>query len=324
MEQQYVLGIDVGGTSVKQAVFTVDGNMLKKWSISTDKADNGTNILKDISASVNKALSSLKLDKKQFIGAGVGVPGFIDMESGMVDFAVNIGWKKYPIVRILSDYLNIPVAVDNDANLAAAGEYWRGAGDGADDMILFTIGTGVGGGIIVKGDIVHGVGGMGGEIGHVTVIPEGGAPCNCGKAGCLETVSSATGIIRLAKEEAEKNKNSSLYKLWQEKNELSTKDIFELSAAGDQTANVVIEKAMHYLGLAAANIANVLNPQKIVIGGGVSAAGEQLLIPLRSHYEEYALERVKADSDFALAELGNDAGVTGAAWMAKTYLNEEK
>ncbi|WP_158735109.1 ROK family glucokinase [Alteribacillus sp. YIM 98480] len=322
MEAQYVLGIDVGGTSVKIAVLSVEGNLLEKWNIPTDKANNGANVLKDISSSVDEHLSKLKLNKNQFIGAGIGVPGFINMEKGMVDFAVNIGWKDYPIVRILSECLDMPVAVDNDANLAAAGEYWQGAGTGADDVILFTIGTGVGGGIIVKGDILHGVGGMGGEIGHVTVVPEGGAPCNCGKTGCLETVSSATGIVRIANMEAEKNKESSLYKQKQEGIQLTTKNIFEAAALGDQTADTVIEKAMYYLGLAAANIANVLNPQRIVIGGGVSAAGEQLLFPLRNHYEKFALDRVKLDSEFVLAELGNDAGVMGAAWLAKKYLKD--
>ncbi|SDI87363.1 ROK family glucokinase [Alteribacillus bidgolensis] len=322
MEAQYVLGIDVGGTSVKLAVLTVDGNLLEKWNVPTNKADNGAYILKDISSSVKEHLLNLRLDKNQFIGAGIGVPGFINMEKGMVDFAVNIGWRDYPIVRILSDYLDMPVVVDNDANLAAAGEYWKGAGTGADDLIMFTIGTGVGGGIIVKGDILHGVGGMGGEIGHVTVVPEGGTPCNCGKAGCLETVSSATGIVRIGNIEAEKNKESSLYKQKQEGIQLTTKNIFEAAVRGDQTADAVIEKAMYFLGLAAANIANVLNPQKIVIGGGVSAAGEQLLFPLRNHYDNFALERVKLDSEFALAELGNDAGVMGAAWLAKTYLKD--
>ncbi|WP_091272580.1 ROK family glucokinase [Alteribacillus persepolensis] len=323
MQHQYLLGIDIGGTSVKLGLFTQTGQLVNKWSIPTDKSKKGAFIVRDIAASVREQLAAEGIKQTQCIGAGVGVPGFVDIENGCVDFAVNIGWKDYPIVDILSDSLGIPTAVDNDANLAAAGEYWQGAGVGAENIVLFTLGTGVGGGVIVKGDIVHGSSGMGGEVGHVTVIPEGGAPCNCHKTGCLETVASATGIVRLAKEQAEKHKQSLLYAK-KEQETLTAKAVFEAAASGDSAAESVIDESIYYLGLAAANIANVLNPEKIVIGGGVAQAGEQLLAPLRRHYRTFALENVYNDTAFTLAELGNDAGVTGAAWLAKTYAAGKK
>ncbi|MDQ0299697.1 glucokinase [Salibacterium salarium] len=317
MDSSYLLGIDVGGTSVKMAIFSQQGKLIDKWSIATNQKNNGEFILEDISVSVKEKWQELDMAASQFAGAGVGVPGFVDMNQGTIDFAVNIGWKNYPISSILSKQLSIPVIVDNDANLAAAGEYWRGAAVDADDLILLTLGTGVGGGIIVKGDILHGVAGMAGEIGHVTMIDEGGAPCNCGKLGCLETVASATGMVRMAKEAIEGHTDSMLYKICHEKEELTTKEIFECAKNGDKVAKKVIDDAMYYLGLATANMANILNPQKIVIGGGVSAAGEDLLQPLRYHYDKYALPKVKEHSTFALADLGNDAGVAGAAWLAK-------
>ncbi|RKD72993.1 glucokinase [Sinobaca qinghaiensis] len=317
MKETYLIGIDVGGTTVKMAVFTIEGQMVDKWSIPTNKAEAGNHIVQDIAVSADEHLKKAGIDKKDCIAAGIGVPGFIDMEHGIIDLAVNVGWKKYPIADKLSEALGVPAVVDNDANLAAAGEYWQGAGSGADDVIFLTLGTGVGGGIIINGEIIHGTKGMAGEIGHVTVIAEGGAPCNCGKTGCLETVSSATGMVRLAKDAAGKNPDSALTEYLNQGKELTTKELFEFAAAGDATAQASIHESLHYLGLAAANIGNVLNPEKFIIGGGVSAAGDSLLQALRSHFDTYALERVRDSVEFSTASLGNDAGVIGAAWLAK-------
>ncbi|MFD2704275.1 ROK family glucokinase [Salibacterium lacus] len=316
MKEKYLLGIDVGGTSVKIGLFTESGQQKEKWSIATNKDNNGEHVLEDIARSILRKWKEHGVTAADMKGAGIGVPGFVDVKKGMIHFAVNIGWIDYPVTSILSDLLEIPVALDNDANLAAAGEYWQGAGNDAVDVLLLTLGTGVGGGVIVNGDILHGVSDMAGEIGHVTVIPENGAPCNCKKTGCLETVSSATGMVRMAEEAAEKNPDSMLY-IKKQQEPLTAQLLFECAAAGDQTADAVIDLSMHYLGMAAGNAANVLNPQKIVIGGGVSAAGEQLLTPLRSHYAVHALPKVAEHTAFAAAELGNDAGIIGAAWLAK-------
>ncbi|WP_026700293.1 ROK family glucokinase [Salibacterium aidingense] len=321
MKDTYVLGIDVGGTSVKLAVFTEQGKLVEKWSIPTNTDNNGEHVLEDISHSVKDIWNKKNIELRDVKGAGIGVPGFVDMKRGTIDFAVNIGWKDYPVASVLSEQLGIPVVVDNDANLAAAGEYWRGAATDAEDVLLLTLGTGVGGGVIVKGDILHGTSGMAGEIGHVTMVPNGGASCNCGKTGCLETVASATGMVRLAEKAVENHTESMLYKKWTGSDDLTAKDIFDCAAEEDETARKVIDTAMSYLGMAAANAANVLNPEKIVIGGGVSAAGEALLQPLRYYYAKHALPKVERHSTFAIAKLGNDAGIAGAAWLAKTHAN---
>ncbi|SFP22179.1 ROK family glucokinase [Salibacterium halotolerans] len=316
MDEKYLLGIDVGGTSVKIGLFTESGQQKEKWSIATNKDNNGEHVLEDIARSILTKWNEHGLSAADVKGAGIGVPGFVDVKKGMIQFAVNIGWVDYPVASILSDFLQIPVVLDNDANLAAAGEYWQGAGNDAADVLLLTLGTGVGGGVIVNGDILHGVSDMAGEIGHVTVVPRNGAPCNCGKTGCLETVSSATGMVRMAEAEAVKHPDSMLY-IKKQQTPLTAQILFECAAACDETAAAVVDQSMHYLGMAAGNAANVLNPQRIVIGGGVSAAGEQLLTPLRSHYAVHALPRVADHTSFATAELGNDAGIIGAAWLAK-------
>ncbi|MGY4690282.1 ROK family glucokinase [Salibacterium sp. K-3] len=316
MEDKYLLGIDVGGTSVKLGLFTEQGECREKWSVPTNKDNDGEHVLEDIARSIRQKWGEHKLSVADVKGAGIGVPGFVDVKNGTIEFAVNIGWRNYPVASVLSDLLEIPVVLDNDANLAAAGEYWKGAATDADDVLLLTLGTGVGGGVIINGDILHGASDMAGEIGHVTVIPDGGYPCNCGKKGCLETTSSATGMVRMAEEAAAENQDSMLY-IKKQQAPLTAEVLFECAAAGDQTAEFVIENAMNYLGMAAGNTANVLNPRKIVIGGGVSAAGEQLLQPLRSYYAAHALPRVEQYTNFAIAELGNDAGITGAAWLAK-------
>ncbi|WP_054637437.1 ROK family glucokinase [Thalassobacillus sp. C254] len=314
MSRAYILGIDVGGTSIKMALFTRKGEMVKKWSIPTDNQEEGNYIVPQVKQSVVMKLEEKGLSLDNLSGTGIGVPGFLDNENERVESAVNIGWRDYPLVSILSQSLGTPVLMDNDANLAAAGEFWKGAGKGAQDVMCFTIGTGVGGGVIIDGKIVHGVGGMAGEVGHITVDPFGGKKCNCGKKGCLETISSATGMVNEALEGLMQRSNSLLHQ--KKGNELIAKDIFEAAAKEDELAKEVIDRSMFYLGLVIANACTLLNPKKIVIGGGVSSAGDALLDPLRSHFSRFALKKVKDDTEFVVAELGNDAGVTGAAWLA--------
>ncbi|GAF19372.1 LOW QUALITY PROTEIN: glucokinase [Bacillus sp. JCM 19046] len=317
MEQDLFAGIDIGGTSVKLAFLTRAGEMIKKWEIPTDRQDNGARIVDDITLSISKELPS----ESSLLGAGVGAPGFIEMETGFIYHAVNIGWRDYPLKMSLRKRLEVVVRIDNDANLAALGEKWKGAGDGTNEELFVTLGTGVGGGIITRGQILHGENGMGGEIGHITSIREGGAPCNCGKFGCLETVSSATGIVRLAKEKRTENQSSLLNQL--EENELTTKAIFEAAEKGDTVARAVIKEAVEHLGYAIANLANALNPAKIIIGGGVSKAGDSLLVPLREVFNQYALERVAESAEIKQAHLGNDAGIYGAVWLAIQAQKEE-
>ncbi|WP_425590144.1 ROK family glucokinase [Guptibacillus hwajinpoensis] len=319
-EEKWFIGVDLGGTTIKLAFLDYYGEIKKKWEIPTDKSEAGRHITMHIARAIDDKMEEMELAKEKFAGIGMGAPGFIEMETGFIYHAVNIGWRNFPLKDKLEVETGLPVIIDNDANIAALGEMWRGAGDGARDLLCVTLGTGVGGGIITNGTIIHGTNGMAGEIGHITSVPEAGASCNCGKTGCLETVASATGIVRIAMENLTSNQESVLYHTYKEQNQLTSRDIFEAAEANDSYAEEVVEKVTFYLGLAIANLANALNPSKIVIGGGVSKAGEALLKPLKHQFEKYALPRVKEGSDFAIATLGNDAGVIGGAWLVKTKL----
>lgn len=319
LEGKWIVGVDLGGTSVKLAFIQEDGEILHKWEIPTDKSEQGKNILPDIAESIQRKMVELGGTKERLIGIGMGAPGAVDKEKGIIYEAVNLGWpKNYPIVKLLSDLSGLPVEIDNDANCAALGEMWKGAGNGAKNIACVTLGTGVGGGIIVNGDIVQGVKGAAGEIGHITIIPEGGAPCNCGKTGCLETVASATGIVRVAKDTIiQYEGESSLKDLYISKGSIEAKDVFDCMNQGDTLSASIIEQIMLHLGLVLANIGNVLNPEKIVIGGGVSKAGDLLLNPLQKYFNQFAYSAVSASTELAIATLGNDAGILGAAWLAK-------
>ncbi|MFC4617993.1 ROK family glucokinase [Camelliibacillus cellulosilyticus] len=315
----WLVGIDVGGTSVKMAFISASGALIHKWEIATDRSNGGKNITKDIADSLTAQLQLLGADHNRVAGVGIGAPGFIDMDRGFIHEAVNIGWKNYPLKEEMEKATGWPVFVDNDANIAAIGEMWKGAGDGADDVLCVTLGTGVGGGVIAGGNIVHGAGGMAGEIGHITVIPEGGFQCNCGRSGCLETVASATGIRRLALADIDHYPHSKLTEIYKETGDLTAKHVLDAARDLDSYAILVVEKVSHYLGLTLAGLAITLNPKKIVIGGGVSKAGDTLLKPLDHYLKQYTLPIVYKDLTLVTAILGNDAGIYGGAWLAKTH-----
>lgn len=322
MGNKYVVGIDVGGTSIKLAFLTLEGEPVSKWEIPTNKADNGKYIINEIAESVREKQVELHIESDQLVAAGVGAPGPIDTEKGLLFEAVNIGWPdRFPIGDLVKEQLQLPVAVDNDANVAALGEMWKGAGKGAKDLICITIGTGVGGGTIVDGDIVHGDRGAAGEIGHFNVEINGRS-CNCGNHGCLETVASATGIVRTAKEKLETFTGQSVLKdLHEQSKEITAKDIFDAAREQDAFAQEVVDHLAHYLGRSLAQISTVTNPEKFVIGGGVSRAGNLLLDPISQYFKQYAFKTMELHTDIVLAELGNDAGIVGAAWLA---LNKAK
>ncbi|RNA68933.1 ROK family glucokinase [Alteribacter keqinensis] len=315
--KNWLAGVDVGGTTIKLAILDEDGSFITKWEVPTDISDSGHHIPGHIASALGDKLYSLDAGFKDIKGIGVGAPGFIEADTGFIYQAVNIGWRNYPLKERLEKETGVPVFADNDANLAAAGEMWKGAGDGAKNMLCVTLGTGVGGGIISEGFVLHGACGMAGEIGHITSVPEGGAPCNCGKTGCLETVSSATGIVRLAMEKIESNKAGALYDQFENTGMITAKDVFDAAEKNDQSAKEVIHEAMYHLGLAIGNLANSLNPNVIVIGGGVSKAEEKLLNALRPHFDRFALPKIAEETTFQIARLGNDAGVIGAAWLVK-------
>ncbi|RDI43948.1 glucokinase [Falsibacillus pallidus] len=318
--EKWLVGVDLGGTTTKFAFLNTYGEILHKWEIPTDTNNKGKNIIINIAKSIDEKLEELDQPKEKLAGVGMGAPGPVDMSKGIIYEAVNLGWESnYPLKDLLEVETNLPAIIDNDANCAALGEMWKGAGNGSKDTICVTLGTGVGGGIIANGQIVHGVKGAGGEIGHITVVPENGAPCNCGKTGCLETVASATGVVRLAKEAMNSTDLPSVLreKISSSEN-ITSKDIFDAAKDNDELALKVVDQLGFYLGLALANLGNAMNPENIVIGGGVSKAGDILLDHVKGYFKKFAFPTVAASTSLAIASLGNDAGVIGAAWLVKT------
>ncbi|MEH7353146.1 ROK family glucokinase [Neobacillus drentensis] len=324
MAEQWITGVDLGGTTTKIAFITMGGEIVHKWEIPTDNSNEGQNITTNIASAIDEKLAQLGETKDKLVGIGMGAPGPVDYETGIILNVVNLGWKdNYPLKESLEAASSLPAAIENDANCAALGEMWKGAGNGAKDLVCVTLGTGVGGGVIANGNIVQGINGAAGEIGHITAIPSGGSPCNCGKTGCLETVASATGIVRLAMIELNKNDSSGeLRKLFVENGKITAKDVFDCARSGDQLAKKVLDEVSFHLGFVLANIANTLNPEKIVLGGGVSKAGNILLDAVNKNFAKFAFSAVRNSTDIALATLGNDAGVLGAAWLIKNKLNQ--
>lgn len=308
---KYCFGVDLGGTTVKIGLFSPEGAVLEKWEIPTRKDDDGKHILPDIANAVLQKMNERGIAREAVIGVGIGVPGPVD-ENGVVYKAVNLGWDVININSVLGELLGLPVKAANDANAAALGEMWVGGGKGCKDMVLATLGTGVGGGIIVNGRIVTGSKGAGGEIGHIHI--EDGEPdeCGCGNHGCLEQYASATGIVRLAKRKLAASKEQSVLRAAQEKNNLSAKAVFDAVKEGDKAACEIAEEFGMYLGRGLAAIAAVVNPEVFVLGGGVSKAGEILCTYVSKYYERYAFHGCK-NAAFKLAVLGNDAGIYGAA-----------
>ena len=305
--KKYCFGIDVGGTTVKMGLFTTEGELLDKWEIPTRKEDGGAYILNDVAASVEAKLAEKNIAKEDVAGAGIGVPG-PTLDTGYVSICVNLGWKDKNPANELSELLSIPVKAGNDANVAALGEMWKGGGEGYLDVVLLTLGTGVGGGIIINGEIAPSHRGVGGELGHITVNPDEEATCNCGNHGCLEQYASATGISRLARKKMEHETRATILT----KEDLSAKAVFDAVKEGDEVAIEVATEMGNYLGHAMADMAAVLDPAVFVIGGGVSKAGEVLLSFIEKPFMEKAFFANK-NVKFKLATLGNDAGICGAA-----------
>jgi glucokinase len=309
-----LIGIDLGGTTVKFAILTLEGEIQQKWSIQTNVENKGKYIVPDIIESVKHRLSLYGLTANDFLGIGMGSPGSVDRVKGTVIGAYNLNWSTMQTVKEqIETAIGIPFFIDNDANVAALGERWKGAGENGDDVVFVTLGTGVGGGVIANGNLIHGKVGGAGEIGHI-IVDTNGYQCTCGNRGCLETVASATGIVRLARNLSEEFSGASELKwLIDDGQEVTAKTVFDQAKRDDKFALIVLEKLNFYLGLACGNIANVLNPEFIVIGGGVSAAGDMLLTGVKQYYQNFAFPQVRASTKIKLAQLGNDAGVIGAA-----------
>lgn len=305
---QYCFGADVGGTTVKLGLFNEAGIVIDKWEIPTRSKEN--KILEDVAEAVLSKMEEKQITKEQVLGIGLGVPGPVGRD-GVVNKAVNLGWnEKVPVSQILSDLTGLKVKAGNDANVAALGEMWKGGGEGASNVVMFTLGTGVGGGIIINGSIVTGYHGAGGEVGHLHVEDEETDCCGCGNQGCLEQYASATGVVRVAKKIVAGCDTPSVLR----KDDITAKDVFDAVKAGDEVAKQVATQFGKYLGGAIANVCAVVDPEVIVIGGGVSKAGEVLLDYIKEGFKEHVFHGC-ADVQFALATLGNDAGIYGGAKM---------
>lgn len=303
----YAFGVDIGGTTVKMGFFTCDGTLLDKWEIPTRKENGGAEILPDVARSIEEKLAEKNISKEEVAGVGIGVPGPVD-DSGTVRKAANLGWGVFSIKDTLEKIINLPVVAGNDANVAALGETWKGGARGYDDVVMVTLGTGVGGGIIINGKILNGYNGSAGEIGHIHVNDDEEDTCGCGNKGCLEQYSSATGITRIGKKILAATDEPSVLR----NEEVNSKTIFDAVKAGDEVAKKIAGQYGMYLGNALAAISCVVNPEIICIGGGVSKAGEVVIDYVKPHYIKNTFHGSR-ETQFALATLGNDAGIYGAA-----------
>lgn len=306
-DMQYCFGVDIGGTTVKMGLFLEDGTVIDKWEIPTRTENGGEAILPDVAQSILAKMEQHALHKQNLVGVGVGVPAAVKEES-MVKETANLGWGYKEVKKELEELTGLQVKIGNDANVAALGELWKGGGHGYQNMVMVTLGTGVGGGIILDGQILVGTNGIAGEIGHLTVNPEETEVCGCGRCGCLEQYASATGIVRLAKKRLSNNTDATVLCI----DTVTAKDVFDAVKAGDKVAEEIAEAFGAYLAQALISLSTVLDPEIFVIGGGVSKAGEVLLKYIKKYYCEKALWATK-EVKFALATLGNDAGICGAA-----------
>ncbi len=304
---RYCFGIDIGGTTVKIGLFSTGGEIIDKWEIKTRTENQGENILPDISEAILDKLEEKRIQKSDVNGVGIGVPAPVKAD-GIVKNTVNLGWKYKEVKTEMEALSGLRTEVGNDANVAALGEMWLGAGKGQENMIMVTLGTGVGGGIIVEGKPLVGAHGAGGEIGHICMNYEETDHCGCGNTGCLEQYASATGIVRLAEKRLAQDERETVLR----EEPVSSKSIFDALKAGDEVAADIVEEFSRYLGYGLANLAAVTDPSVIVIGGGVSNAGDILLYYVKKYFQEKAFFANK-NTEFILATLGNSAGICGAA-----------
>lgn len=306
----YCFGIDVGGTSVKCGLFLTDGTLVEKWEIPTRTENNGEQILPDIAKAIDAKIKERDIDKANVDGVGIGLPGPVN-DKGEIACAVNLYWGFKAVAKELSDLTGLNAKAGNDANVAALGEAWKGAAEGAANVALLTLGTGVGGGIILNKKILNGVNGAAGEVGHMPVNIHETDMCNCGNKGCLEQYASATGIVRVAKQELAASDEESVLR---SADPLTAKDVLDAFKAGDLLGVRIMEKVGEILGSAIGTISCVVDPEVVVIGGGVSKAGQPLIDVIQKHYKNHSF-RPSKNTPIVLATLGNDAGIYGAARM---------
>lgn len=326
MSKDLILAVDVGGTTCKLGIFNQSLEMIDKWSIDTDISDStGKLILRQIYEAFVQKFETQDLNMKDVIGMGIGIPGPVDFETGTIHGAVNLNWpNKVNVINIMKTFVDFPVIVDNDANVAALGEKFNGAGKDADDVVVITLGTGLGGGIISNGKIVHGHNGSGAELGHFRVDHDQRFKCNCGKSGCIETVASATGVINLVNFYYPKlTFKSSILELIKNKT-VTAKAVFDAAKAGDQFCIFITERVANYIAYLASIISVTTNPKYIILGGGMSDAGDILIENIKTEYHHLTFTPAQENTEIVRAELGNDAGMVGAAGLIKTYIIDKE
>lgn len=308
--KEYAFGIDLGGTTAKIGLFTTTGDLLEKWEVPTDTSDQGVRILPNLAAAVQDKMVQRSLRPDQIEGVGLGVPGPVQDSSVVAIVCANLGgWGDCDAGVQLSQLLGgLRVQVGNDANVAALGEIWMGAAKGCRSAVMVTLGTGVGGGVVADGKLIEGAHGAGGEIGHITVNPQETAQCGCGKHGCLEQYSSATGVVRCMNKLLEQNPDVPCTLRGRD---FAAKDVFDAARSGDKLAQQEVEDMTLTLALALGNIAAITDPEMFLVGGGVARAGDVLLEPLSRHYQANAFLSCR-NTPIRLASLGNDAGIYGA------------
>ena len=308
----YAFGVDVGGTSVKLGLFSSEGSLLEKWEIPTRTENNGDHVLPDIVASILSKLTEKNIPFEEIEGIGIGVPGPVSADF-TVNKCINLGWGVFNLKEKMNQLLpQIPkIAAGNDANVATLGELWQGGGKGYHSAVMFTLGTGVGGGIVVNDQIVAGTNGGAGEVGHMTVNPQESVPCACGKYGCLEQYASANGLVRMGKVMLFQSYKPSKLR---EMENFTAKDICDLAREGEEMALDIVDRFGEYLGRAMSYVSCTVDPDICIIGGGMSRAGSIITDAILKYYRRYAFH-VSTGTSIALAELGNDAGIYGCAKM---------
>lgn len=309
--KKYAVGFDLGGTTCKVGFFETSGKLLEKWEVPTDKRDNGEHIIPNLAENIKSYLGGKKISTDEIEGAGIGVPGAVTPD-GYVNRCVNLGWNdKRALGEQMTALCGFPVKVGNDANVAAMGEYFMGAGKDSQSMVMVTLGTGIGGGIVVDNKLIVGFNGAGGEIGHIHVDDDETEACGCGNKGCIEQYASATGIVRIAHRMLLSESIDSPLRAMEH---ISAKDVFDQAKAGDELANKIADEVGKRLGKMLAIVANVVNPEIFILGGGVSKAGHILIEKIRPSFEGYAFHACK-DTRIMLATLGNDAGIYGGVGL---------
>lgn len=310
MTKKYAFGVDIGGTTVKMGLFDEEGTVLEKWEIPTNTENHGSAVLPDIAAEIEAKSAEKNIAKEDICGIGVGVPGPVDRHGNVLG-CVNLGWKEFNVEETLGEMTGLKVCAGNDANVAALGEMWKGGGEGHESIVMVTLGTGVGGGVIIDGHILAGANGAAGEIGHMPVNKHETECCGCGKKGCLEQYASATGIARMARQKLAQTERETMLR---EIPDVTAKDVFDAAKNGDAVGLELVEELGERLGTALARIGAVCNPEAFVIGGGVSKAGTILTDVITKYYREVAFHAM-TDTPIVLAELGNDAGIYGCVRM---------